>query len=320
MPSTGNRSDIGPTTEANALWLITQDPTAGKYAVGQADAAGSVPWHFFDPTTGSYLSVFQYAQLWADPRGGNGAPGGLTQQVDPTNTGWTPDAAHQPDLSYDVYLLTGDRYYLDQLNAQADFSIFILSPDYRNVWGYVDIVAHPNVELRSKAWMLREIDEASYANPNGSAAKTYFTQVSHDNWAYQVSQLPAWTSQQGQSYGWIPELGVLSGTQPNYQTSPWQDDYFASVAIEAAENGNKDAVSVLQWASDYLVGRFMPHPGWDTHDGTAYRNVLTDASGNVLQTWGQIENRHGGCRIFTWYRLGWQQLCRTCPRITCWYI
>ncbi|MBV9116654.1 MAG: hypothetical protein JOY63_04730, partial [Acetobacteraceae bacterium] len=33
MPMTGGRPDIGPTTEANALWLMTQNATAAQYAL-----------------------------------------------------------------------------------------------------------------------------------------------------------------------------------------------------------------------------------------------------------------------------------------------
>src|SRR5262249_36640568 len=126
MPAAGGRGDIGPTTQANTIWLMTQNETAAKYALGQADAAGSGPWHFFDPTTNLYTSLLQYPKLWTDPRATDPSNGsvGLTQQV-PTSSaaGWSADPAHQPDLSYDAYLMTGDRYYLDQLNAQANFDI-----------------------------------------------------------------------------------------------------------------------------------------------------------------------------------------------------
>jgi hypothetical protein len=49
MPMTGGRPDIGPTTLSQAAWLISSDRRAAAYAMGQAEAAGSVPWHFWDP-------------------------------------------------------------------------------------------------------------------------------------------------------------------------------------------------------------------------------------------------------------------------------
>ena len=48
--------------------------------------------------------------------------GGLTQQVDGA-TGWVPDTAHQPDLSYVPYLLTGERWMLDNLNAMQPLNV-----------------------------------------------------------------------------------------------------------------------------------------------------------------------------------------------------
>jgi Ni,Fe-hydrogenase III small subunit len=288
MQQTGGRPDIGPTTGGDALWLITQNETAAQYALGQASAAGSVPWSFFDPTTGAVASVFQYPSLWTDQRAiGQSGELALTQQIDPINTGWTYDPAHQPDLSYVAYMLTGNLNYLGQLNAQADASI-LEDPGSPYTWGraqggYNDIVANGNDQVRQQAWSLREVDEAAYANPDGSAAKAYFTQVENDNFNFLVSQLPAWTSQEGQAYGYIP------GAYAPGVMGPWMQDYFASTAIEAAEMGNQNAVKVLEWESNFLVGRFLNGAnGFNPYDGVTYNLVVGNGTTDY-QTWAQIE-------------------------------
>jgi hypothetical protein len=286
MPTTGGRPDIGPTTDATALWLITQNQTAAQYALGQANAAGSVPWNFFDPTTGAFASVDEYPNLWTDGRGGPASyTTGLTQQV-ATDTGWTPDPAHQPDLSYEAYLLTGNIVYLNDLNAQADFDILDDWPGYRDQGGYTDIVVNGGDQVRQEAWSLRDIDEAAYANPTGSAEKAYFTQVMDDNWSYIVSQLPAWTAEEGQAYGYLP--GTY-GTSTTTGLAPWEQDYFASTVVQAAEMGNQDAVQVLEWESNFLVGRFLNSSnGFDPNDGYAYNLIIGNGT-SLYQTWGQIE-------------------------------
>src|SRR5438067_312654 len=197
MPTAGGRADIGLIPGWNAIWLITQDEQAAKYALAQADVAGSVPWHYSDPRTGTYLSVTDYPTLWADPRG---TPT-LTQQPS-SSSGWTPEAAHQPDLSYVAYLMTGERYYLDQLNAQATFAVF-------SDWNVLrqnglGLVANGSDEVRAQAWSLRVIDEAAWANPAGSAEHTYFAKLADNNWSWLVSQIPVWTQQEGQAYGYVP--------------------------------------------------------------------------------------------------------------------
>ncbi len=118
MSSAGERPDIGPTTEANALWLITQDAAAARYALAQAQAAGSVPRHYYDTAKGHYLSVADYPQLWIDSRGSV-----QPKQMAGDESAWYPDRAHTPDISYVAWLLTGDRYHLDMLNAQASWVI-----------------------------------------------------------------------------------------------------------------------------------------------------------------------------------------------------
>ena len=197
MPTTGGRPDIGPMPAWNAVWLMTQNQQAAQYALAQADVAGSVPWHFFDPKTGTYLSLNNYPTLWVDPRG---TPT-LTQQPS-GSSGWTPDAAHQPDLSYVAYLMTGDRYYLDQLNAQATFDEFDAWPSPRQ--NGLGLVANGSDEVRAQAWSLRDIDEAAWANPTGSVEQKSFAQLATNNWSWLVSQIPIWTRQEGQAYGWVP--------------------------------------------------------------------------------------------------------------------
>ncbi|MGH7213140.1 MAG: beta strand repeat-containing protein, partial [Acetobacteraceae bacterium] len=133
MPDTGARWDIGTTTEGNALWLMTQNATAAEYALDQANAAGSVPWHMLDPTTGNYLTAAAYPTLWVDPRGGTSVGYRTTALTQPlptaAQTGWSLDVAHQPDNDYVAYLMTGDRYYLDQLNAQASYDVLSMRPN-----------------------------------------------------------------------------------------------------------------------------------------------------------------------------------------------
>jgi hypothetical protein len=293
MPTTGGRGDIGPTTQANATWLITQSATAAAYALGQAQEAGSVPWHFYDPTSnGTFLNTADYPNIWTDGRGGPGSyTTGLTQQVNPTNTGWTADPAHMPDLSYVAYMLTGNVVDLEQLNAQASFAIDNFWPYPRN--GGQAIIASPGNQIRGSAWSLRTVQEAAYANPTGSADKAFFSAVTNANYTYLVSLIPQLTIAEGQAHGYFPGVyGSNGATLP-----PWEQDYLASTVIQGAEMGNANALSFLQWESNYLVGRFFAGAqGFSPQDGIAYNLTVgpqsdagLSAGGPYYQTWAQIE-------------------------------
>ncbi|MBP0496574.1 hypothetical protein J5Y10_27625, partial [Roseomonas sp. SG15] len=264
MPGTGGRADIGFTTAGNTAWLITQDMRAASYAMEQAEAASTVPWNLWDAANKGWLSIEDYPNLWTDPRGGTGRPGDATSgsltQTGDAQTGWTLDPAHQPDLSYVPYLLTGERWMLDNLQAQAAWNIASQWPLVRE--NGEGLVVQQN-QVRGAAWALRQIDEAAWASPDGSAAKAYFTEMSEANWSWIVSQIPAWTAQQGEAHGYLPGVYGANGALP-----PWQQDYFASTAIAAAKQGNADALTYLNWASNFLVGRFTHEAqGFAEHDG-----------------------------------------------------
>ncbi|WP_431301423.1 carbohydrate-binding domain-containing protein [Sediminicoccus sp. BL-A-41-H5] len=286
MPGTGGRADIGFTTQSNTGWLMTQDARAAAHALGQAETASAIPWHLRDVANNTWLNTDAYPTLWTDGRGGVGRPGdatsgGLTQPLD-ASSGWTLDAAHQPDLSFVPYLLTGQRWMLDNLQAQASWSIMSQWPQLRD--GAGDLVVQGN-QVRGAAWSLRQIDEAAWASPEGSREKAYFTEASAQNWAWLVKQIPVWTQQQGEAHGWLPGEYGIKGAMP-----PWQQDYFASTVIAAASRGNADAMTFLKWQENFLVGRFThAAQGFDTHDGAAYLIATGDATTGALYTsWAQM--------------------------------
>ncbi len=66
MPTTGGRPDIGPTTEANARWLITQDRVRGQLCSCPGAGGGQHPWHYYDMAKGHGLSILDNPKLWID--------------------------------------------------------------------------------------------------------------------------------------------------------------------------------------------------------------------------------------------------------------
>ncbi|HVW82570.1 MAG TPA: LamG-like jellyroll fold domain-containing protein [Candidatus Paceibacterota bacterium] len=248
MPTTGDRPDVGPTTSQNADWLLSQDASAAKYALAQADAAGTVPWHYFDPNTGDYLSLVNYPTLWTDSRGNP------TLKQFTGATDWTLDNAHEPDLSFVPYLLTGSRWDLDQLNAQATFSELVSWNGYRGdgkglMINFLD-------QVRGQAWPLRQIDEAMWANPDGSADKSYWTGIVNNNYQNWISNFSSLQSQEGSIYGYLP--GDYEGSNPpNVVMAPWQQDYLMTAVAQAALFGDNDAKTVLNWIANWSAGRFL---------------------------------------------------------------
>jgi len=284
MGAAGGRPDIGLTTQQNAAWLISQDARAANYALGQAEAGSSAPWSYWDEANGTWLNTDNYPKVWADNRAGVGRPGdptstGLTQPLS-GDTGWDLTVSHQPNLSYVPYLMTGERWMLDNLNAQATWSIFFQWSVKNLSDGSIQLV--DQTQIRAAAWSLREIAGAAFANPDGSTEQAYFEKITEDNWDYIIANIPRWTAMQGEAHGWLPGL---------YQDriTPWQQDFFALVAIEAAARGDEKAKIVLDWMSNFLIGRFNAEAlGFEARDGASLAIRVADSAGNWYKTWEQI--------------------------------
>lgn len=286
MGNAGGRPDLGFTTEHNVIWLLTGDARAAAYALGQAEASGSAPWNHWDSANGTWLNTDNYPRLWTDGRGGTGRPGdptsgGLTQQVD-GETGWSLARSHQPDLSFVPYLLTGERWILDGLNAQSSWTIMGLWPAPR-MDGAANLLN--GAQVRSAAWAMRQVENAAWINPDGSTEKAYFEKVAQDNWAWLLSKAPEWTALQGEAHGYLPNNIGAGG-----ELAPWQQDYLAGIAILAAKRGTPGAMEALEWMSNFLVGRFTADgDGFSIRDGVAYLIAIADpVTGNFYRTWAEI--------------------------------
>ncbi|WP_135467464.1 calcium-binding protein [Crenalkalicoccus roseus] len=294
MPTAGGREDLGIVTAPNTAWLISQDPRAAKLALMQADAASGIPWHFWDQANGTWLNTDNYPRLWVDGRGGTGRPGdptsgGLTQQRESHSaTGWFPERAHQPELSFVPYVMTGERWILDNLLSQAAFSVMDVWPVPREF----DSIIVNRLELRASAWCLRQIENALWAAEEGTPEHAWLQRVSDANWKWLVSKIPAWTEQQGESHGWIPAHTDPKTGRIEFQdhTSPWLQDYFASTVISAASRGNEDALTFLNWQKNFLIGRFQnAENGFNPRDGVAFTIAVGDkATGQIYTSWAEI--------------------------------
>jgi Ca2+-binding RTX toxin-like protein len=286
MGDAGGRPDLGFTTEHNVVWLLSGDARAAAFSLGQAEASGSAPWNHWDSANDTWLNTDNYPRLWTDGRGGTGRPGdptsgGLTQQVD-GQTGWRLERSHQPDLSFVPYALTGERWILDGLNAQSSWTVMSLWPVPR-MDGEANML--DRAQVRSSAWAMRQVENAAWINPDGSAEKAYFSEVATDNWSWLLSKVPEWTAQQGEAHGYLPNNIGEGG-----ELAPWQQDYLAGITILAAKRGTPGAKEALEWMSNFLVGRFTAgDEGFSIRDGVAYLIAIADpATRAPYRTWEEI--------------------------------
>jgi hypothetical protein len=188
----------------NILYLYTFDDRMLKVMLGNADLFGRFMWHFreadtkagtghfFDaPTTGSVGTEGRVVSINArraveldDIAADTANDCGSQFAGDKINTGKVTDdgmgyynltRTHIPSGPYTPYLLTGQYYYLEELQYEAAYIVGFKQGCNSLAWHrQLDWGIFNDSETRGDAWSYRTLAYAAFISPDGSPEKAYF--------------------------------------------------------------------------------------------------------------------------------------------------
>jgi hypothetical protein len=288
MPSTGGRGDIGLLPSWAAMYLLSMDKRAKDVTLGQADLAGSWSSHYRDRRTDRPVSIVDYPYMTIVGSQSNTLnPATKQYESFPTcasttacTTTFHHDSAHQPGFAYLPYLVTGDYYYLEELQFWTMYNVFSLNAYYR---GYAQGLMYLD-EVRGQAWSMRTLSEATYITPDADPLKQQFAQFLSNNLD--------WYNREYTDNPAANTLGALvHGGAAHYMNgtslSPWQDDFFTSAIGHAAELGFTKADRLLQWKAKFPIAR-MTGAGACWIDAAIYTMVVrSNETSPIVATIGQ---------------------------------
>lgn len=259
-PSTGARSDIGPTTQWASDWLTSQSAGAWQVMLATALVSSAIPIHAREQD-GSLVMPANHPDFWLDHRNQ-----GEKQTVDfdaiKQATGWSPDPAHMPDLAYVAALTTGRRLALDELQSQAAFDLLSIAPAYRAAKAPL-----LGAQQRAIAWTLRDLANAWYLTPDGTALRGAFRQELRD--LLDNLRRHYLDGAAGKSQGAL--AGYVMGAFDNNQVAPWQQGYLAIALAQAERQGVAGAGAILAWMTGFLSGLYLQGAaGYAPLNGSAY--------------------------------------------------
>lgn len=283
MPSTGGRSDIGLMPGWAATYLLTMDKRAKDVTLGTAELAGSYSMHYRDKNTDRPISLVDYPYMtiidWHIGDTLNPVTGKTEAFPECNNcaTPYTFDVAHQPAYAYLPYLVTGDYFYLEELQFWAMSNAFNGHPGYRE-YAKGLLIAE---QTRGQAWALRTLSEAAYITPDSDRFKKQFETILSNNLD--------WYNSNYSNNASANALGVLTdsiGYLDSTALAPWQDDFFTSSVGHASELGFDKATTLLLWKSKFSISR-MIGPGACWIDAAIYNLIVrTDANSPVFKDIG----------------------------------
>jgi hypothetical protein len=306
MYNCGDRFELSPVPDTTASYLVYKTQDQRHYALANGDLSGSWPIHVRDPQGGigacQLVSIDQRPNYWLDDRAEDKPLGGPLPETPysyatpgPDRCPLTPENAHQPSLAYVPYLLTGDRYYAEEMAHWANFTLLATRPTSgswnRGSQGLLSVN-----ESRGFGWGLRNLVDAAAYLPDGDAAKAYFAEKVRNNLA--------WLDQYaGEGKG---PLGVAwldqSGLDPDLKkicTALWSHAYLAWAVDHANLQGFvggtvwRDQIGNLQLA-------LFQTPGYDRHIACPYHLPIGDPDGHLYTSLPEVYAAFGYGETYQW--------------------
>jgi hypothetical protein len=276
MPTTGGRPDIGLLPGWAALYLLSMDRRAKEVTLGTADLAGSWSAHFRDRRTGRPVSLgdYPYMTLLGELNDTRNPKTGKLEAFPPCpkdacKSPNTHDTSHQPGFAYLPYLVTGDAYYLEELEFWAMYDAFNSNPGYReNAKGLVK-----SDQVRGQAWALRTLGEAAYIVPDADPLKAEFRRIVKHNLDWYNAEYT--DKRDANKLGFIAN-GAAFAYNNGTGVAPWQDDFFTAAVGHLAELGFAEAGRLLAWKAGFPIRR-MTAPGACWISAAVYALNVRDA-------------------------------------------
>jgi hypothetical protein len=169
MDDTGAQDDIAPLPRWDAVYAVSADMRAYDAMLANADGAAAYGIHYRDERTGLPATVDSYPNSsLVDPESSDPViPEG--RSANPYSPGsWS---SHQPSIGFLAYLVTGDYFYLEEMQFWSAYNLLWVNADYRRhaqgLW-YTG-------SLRGQAWAYRSLAQTVVATPDIHPQKGYFS-------------------------------------------------------------------------------------------------------------------------------------------------
>jgi hypothetical protein len=297
MPSTGERDEIGVVTEAQAEFL--RGEASVDSLIAQAEASGTMPWHYRDEDG---VAVFNFV---THPQASMYYPANLPAIGTPV----TLDVAHEPDLCYVPYLLTGDPYYLEELQFAATYNVLASNPQSRGSYciGFA---------VRAHAWALRTLAHCARVTPDDAPAwvqsRAYWQEWLDGERDWMLARYVHPTASPFTEAPYAPPLNYMADTEnsPASSTMPagcvsqqWMEDYEAAVLGHVVQIGYADWRPILAWKIANSIARTDGSSGWVRAKPCPYNVALRPNADapyvtNWQESWGLNLTMQPGIGIY----------------------
>ena len=263
MPNTGGRWDVGPYPSWVQAYLLTGAPKTYRWILhADGNGGGAFFVHMREKGAPGY-NVFTARPRQHD----RNQRLSLYRLPDGTRTPTQADHAHMPSIGYISYLLTGDKFYAEELSFWASF--------HAGEWPYRGLSWQSMG--RAFHYTLRQTTDAAFILPDRHPLLGYYTGLLDKCF----DQMNAKLVKSGRRVH-SPQGGVFqcSGRQ-NWvnamRCSTWMYSWVVWALGNAADKGFDKAEPVRDWAAEFIVGLYTSDDEFKAPDGKTYKYNPRDA-------------------------------------------
>jgi hypothetical protein len=238
MNAHSGRPEIAPYPDWTAQFLVHPTSNARAYMLRHGELAGSWGIHVRKPD-GSLprLDAPGSGYYWLDPRWHDNQSAGFTGPLGHLEHRAEPgDNAHQPSLAFVPYLITGDRFFADEMTYWANFCLIGSFASDDNRKGARGLLI--GNEVRGIGWALRNLGDAAAYLPDASPMKAYLAAKVWTNLT-DLDQYAA-TFQSGPVQTLFPRRrpeDQMPQYQPYMWVSLWEQSYVAWAIDRVMQHG-----------------------------------------------------------------------------------
>ena len=294
MPDHGGRPELGPYPDWAATYLVHKNEAQKRYVLANGDLAGSWPVHL-RKADGTMFSLDERPKFWLDVplNRGEDKPAGNMAGVGQL----IPDNAHQPSLAYIPYLLTGDRYYAEEMAFWANYCLLSTYPAGRGKRGSEGLL--DSNETRGFAWTLRNLTDAAAYLPDGHPLRASFLQRVNNNLAWFDQHVQRNTGPLGVAWHRCPfDTGDNPTVDPEGKhawQSAAQNNFLAWAVDHASKQGFRGGTGFRDQMAKFTIA-LLNNP--TTRDGAApYGTPIGDRNppgSNKITWYTKLEQTYRG--------------------------
>lgn len=264
MTTVGGRPEIAPVPGPVVQYLVHKSQAQRNVTLRTGDLGASFPKALTE-TNGDLFTINAHPGFWLDYRGdvGNRPLSTINSVASGVTPKLIPEINHLPTLAYIPYLITGDRFYADEVKFWANF---VLLATYQNAFqngrGGAAGLLKSN-QVRGNAWGLRPLVEAATCLPDSDPHKSYFAEKVQNNLDWYDDWAPQQLSPIGASWDDKRPENQQQQYRDHITQATWEHNYLAYAIHFAHKQGFTGGEALLNRHGLYQLSLFTAGDDFD---------------------------------------------------------